>query len=99
MQELVTTIFITMNPISVRFEQINGRCTSKLAKTTTRLTSNKNFRSFIIFTFIHTRALIISQIVLDTMQQLGMSYPEVDKARRKELEVIRERLVRMQDDE
>jgi PPK2 family polyphosphate:nucleotide phosphotransferase len=36
--------------------------------------------------------LIISQIIVDTMKDLGMSYPTVDKARRKELKVIRKEL-------
>ena len=38
--------------------------------------------------------LIISQIILDTLKQLKMSYPEVDTARRKELKSIRKRLLR-----
>jgi len=33
--------------------------------------------------------LIVSQIILDTLNGLGMSYPEVDKAFRKELQSIR----------
>ena len=33
--------------------------------------------------------LIISQIILDTLKQLRMSYPEANKARRKELKSIR----------
>jgi len=33
--------------------------------------------------------LIISQIIVDTMKELGMSYPTVDKARLKELKGIR----------
>ncbi len=37
--------------------------------------------------------LIVSQIILDTLNELGMSYPEVDKARRKELQSIRKLLV------
>jgi PPK2 family polyphosphate:nucleotide phosphotransferase len=37
--------------------------------------------------------VIVSQIILDTLNELGMSYPEVDKARRKELESIRKLLV------
>jgi PPK2 family polyphosphate:nucleotide phosphotransferase len=37
--------------------------------------------------------VIVSQIVLDTLNELGMSYPEADKARRKELQSIRELLV------
>jgi PPK2 family polyphosphate:nucleotide phosphotransferase len=36
--------------------------------------------------------VIVSQIVLDTLNELGMSYPEADKARRKELQSIRKRL-------
>lgn len=36
--------------------------------------------------------LIVSQILLDTLKQLRMSYPETDKARRKELKSIREQL-------
>ena len=36
--------------------------------------------------------LIISQIVLDTLKQLKMSYPEADKARREELKSIRNEL-------
>ena len=36
--------------------------------------------------------LIISQVILDSLKQLKMSYPEVDKARRKELKAIRKRL-------
>jgi PPK2 family polyphosphate:nucleotide phosphotransferase len=36
--------------------------------------------------------LIVSQIVLDTLNELGMSYPKVDKARRKELQSIRGQL-------
>ncbi|MGO8947602.1 MAG: ADP-polyphosphate phosphotransferase [Ktedonobacterales bacterium] len=37
--------------------------------------------------------VIVSQIILDTLQELGMSYPEADKARRKELQAIRKLLV------
>lgn len=37
--------------------------------------------------------LIVAQVILDTLNELGMSYPKVDKARRKELRVIRELLV------
>jgi PPK2 family polyphosphate:nucleotide phosphotransferase len=37
--------------------------------------------------------VIVSQIILDTLNELGMSYPEVDKARRKELQSIRKLLV------
>jgi PPK2 family polyphosphate:nucleotide phosphotransferase len=36
--------------------------------------------------------LIISQIIVDTMKELGMSYPTVSEARRKELQVIRKEL-------
>jgi PPK2 family polyphosphate:nucleotide phosphotransferase len=36
--------------------------------------------------------LIVSQIILDTLNELGMSYPEVDQARRKELQSIRKQL-------
>ena len=36
--------------------------------------------------------VIVSQIILDTLNGLGMSYPEVDKARRKELQSIRKQL-------
>ena len=36
--------------------------------------------------------LIVSQIILDTMKKLGMSYPETDETRRKELLSIRELL-------
>ena len=36
--------------------------------------------------------LIVSQIILDTMKELGMSYPTVDKARLKELQDIRKEL-------
>ena len=36
--------------------------------------------------------LVISQIILDTLKQLRMSYPEANKARRKELKSIRKRL-------
>ena len=38
--------------------------------------------------------LIISQIVLDTLEKLKMSYPEPDKARRKELQSIRKQLAK-----
>lgn len=38
--------------------------------------------------------LIISQIVLDTLKQLRMNYPEADRARRKELRSIRKLLVK-----
>ena len=36
--------------------------------------------------------LIVSQIILDTMKELGMSYPTVDQARVKELQAIRKEL-------
>ena len=36
--------------------------------------------------------LIISQIILDALKQLKMSYPEADQAHRKELKSIRKRL-------
>ncbi|MEA1052980.1 ADP-polyphosphate phosphotransferase [Lamprobacter modestohalophilus] len=36
--------------------------------------------------------LIVSQIIRDTMEDLGMSYPTVDKARVKELQAIRKEL-------
>jgi PPK2 family polyphosphate:nucleotide phosphotransferase len=36
--------------------------------------------------------LVISQIILDTLKQLRMNYPEANKARRKELKSIRKRL-------
>ena len=36
--------------------------------------------------------LIVSQIILDTLDRLEMSYPEVSAERRKELQSIRERL-------
>jgi len=36
--------------------------------------------------------LIVSQIILDTMKKLGMKYPKMDKARRKELQAIRKEL-------
>jgi PPK2 family polyphosphate:nucleotide phosphotransferase len=38
--------------------------------------------------------LIISQIVLDTLKSLKMSYPETSKARRKELQAIRKSLAK-----
>jgi PPK2 family polyphosphate:nucleotide phosphotransferase len=38
--------------------------------------------------------LIISQIVLDTLQSLKMSYPKTSKARRKELQAIRKSLTK-----
>ena len=37
--------------------------------------------------------VIVSQILLDTLNELGMSYPEVDKARREELQAIRKQLI------
>jgi PPK2 family polyphosphate:nucleotide phosphotransferase len=37
--------------------------------------------------------MIVSQILLDTLNELGMSYPEVDKARREELQTIRKQLL------
>jgi PPK2 family polyphosphate:nucleotide phosphotransferase len=39
--------------------------------------------------------LIISHIVLDTLEKLKMSYPEPDKARRKELQFIRKQLAKL----
>lgn len=36
--------------------------------------------------------LIVSQIILDTLKQLKLSYPKVDEDRRKELKLIRKRL-------
>jgi len=36
--------------------------------------------------------LIVSQIILDTMKELGMSYPTVNKARLEELQAIRKEL-------
>jgi hypothetical protein len=36
--------------------------------------------------------LIVSQIILDTLNGLEMTYPEVSAERRKELQSIRERL-------
>jgi len=36
--------------------------------------------------------LIISQIILDTLNRLEMAYPEVSDERRRELQSIRERL-------
>jgi hypothetical protein len=38
--------------------------------------------------------LIISHIVLDTLEKLKMSYPEPSKARRKELQSIRKQLLK-----
>ena len=37
--------------------------------------------------------VIVSQILVDTLNELGMSYPEVDKARREELQAIRKQLI------
>jgi PPK2 family polyphosphate:nucleotide phosphotransferase len=37
--------------------------------------------------------LIISEVILDTFKQLDMHYPEVDNARREDLQRIRERLI------
>jgi PPK2 family polyphosphate:nucleotide phosphotransferase len=42
--------------------------------------------------------LVISQIILDTLKQLRMNYPEANKARRKELKSIRKRLRRQNHD-
>ena len=36
--------------------------------------------------------LIISQIILDTMKALGMSYPTISESRLKELQAIRKEL-------
>ena len=36
--------------------------------------------------------LIVSHIILETMKGLGISYPKVSQARRKELQAIRKRL-------
>lgn len=36
--------------------------------------------------------LIVSEIILDTMKELGMSYPTVDNERLKELQAIRKEL-------
>ena len=36
--------------------------------------------------------LIVSQIILDTLEGLKMSYPETSEARRRELQAIREQL-------
>ncbi len=36
--------------------------------------------------------LIVSQILLDTLNELGMSYPAIDKARRKQLLSVRKLL-------
>ena len=38
--------------------------------------------------------LIVSQIVLDTFEGLELSYPKTDAKRRKELQLIRKRLVK-----
>ena len=38
--------------------------------------------------------LIVSQIILDTLKGLEMTYPEVSDERRKELQSIRERLIK-----
>ena len=38
--------------------------------------------------------LIVSQIILDTFEGLKMTYPEADAKRRKELQLIRERLAK-----
>ena len=37
--------------------------------------------------------VIVSRIILDTLNGLGMSYPEVDEARREELQAIRKQLL------
>jgi hypothetical protein len=37
--------------------------------------------------------LIVSQIILDTLNRLAMTYPEVSAQRRQELQSIRERLI------
>jgi PPK2 family polyphosphate:nucleotide phosphotransferase len=37
--------------------------------------------------------LIVSQIILDTLEELKLSYPEADEARRKELQKMRKQLV------
>ena len=37
--------------------------------------------------------LIVSQIILDTLNELEMTYPELSAERRKELQAIRERLI------
>jgi PPK2 family polyphosphate:nucleotide phosphotransferase len=39
-----------------------------------------------------TARLIISQVILDTLKKLRLSYPKTDKARRKELQTLRRRL-------
>ena len=38
--------------------------------------------------------LIVSQIVLDTLEDLEMTYPRTTEARRKELQAIRKRLAK-----
>ena len=38
--------------------------------------------------------LVISQIILDVLNGLGMAYPESGKQRRKELRALRKKLVR-----
>ncbi len=38
--------------------------------------------------------LIVSQIILDTFENLEMSYPQVDEARRKELREFRKQLAK-----
>jgi len=38
--------------------------------------------------------MTISQIILGALKQLRMSYPEMDRARRKELKAIRKRVSR-----
>ena len=38
--------------------------------------------------------LIVSQIVLDTLDGLKMTYPKVSKARRRELQAIRKQLAK-----
>jgi hypothetical protein len=38
--------------------------------------------------------LIVSQIILDTFEGLKMAYPKADAKRRKELQLIRERLAK-----
>jgi hypothetical protein len=38
--------------------------------------------------------LIVSQIILDTFEGLKMTYPKADAKRRKELQLIRERLAK-----
>ena len=36
--------------------------------------------------------VIVSQILIETLNELGMTYPEVDKTRREELQAIRKQL-------